>query len=57
MKDEDRLTILKIKYDMVEKTEHGREISGVDVYRSVLEGGAKDLEGFREYLKKQGREL
>lgn len=55
--NENRLTILKIKNEMREKTKHGKEVSGMDVYKAVLDNGVKDLEEFRKYLKKQGRVL
>lgn len=54
--DENRKIILKIKNEMLE-TKHGKEISGMDVYKAVLEHKVTDLEGFRVYLKKQGRDL
>ncbi len=49
--------ILKIKNEMREKTLHGKDISGGDVYSAVIDQGVKDLNGFREYLEKQGRAL
>lgn len=55
--DENRLTILKIKNEMREKTKHGKEVSGMDVYKAVLDNGVRDLEEFRRYLKEQGRVL
>lgn len=54
--DEYRKIILKIKNEMLE-IKHGNEISGMDVYKAVLEHRVNDLAGFRDYLKKQGREL
>lgn len=55
--DENRNIILKIKNDMREKTKHGKEVSGMDVYKAVLENNVKNLSEFRKYLKKQGRIL
>lgn len=55
--DTTRIIILKIKNEMREKTKHGKEVSGVDVYKAVLDNGVKDLEGFSQYLKQRGREL
>lgn len=54
--NENRKIILKIKNEML-NTKHGREISGMDVYRAVLEKGVNDLNGFRDYLKQRDREL
>lgn len=54
--NENRLTILKIKNEMLQ-TKQGKEISGMDVYKAVIEEGISNLEGFSQYLKKQGREL
>jgi len=51
--DINRAIILKIKNEMREKIKHGKEISGIDVYKAVLENGVRDLEGFRQYLKKK----
>lgn len=57
LNDTNREIILKIKNEMREKTKHGKEISGIDVYNAVLDSEVKDLEGFRQYLKQLGREL
>lgn len=54
--DENRKIILKIKNEMLD-IKLGKEILGMDVYKVVLESGVKDLSGFREYLKKQNRDL
>lgn len=54
--NEKREIILKIKNEMLQ-TKHGKEISGLDVYKAVLEKDVKDLEGFKKYLKRQGRDL
>lgn len=55
--DENRKIILKIKNEMREKTKHGKEVSGMDVYKAVLENNVNNLSEFRKYLKKQGRIL
>lgn len=57
LNDDTREIILTIKNEMREKTKHGKEVSGMDVYKAVLDAGVKNLEEFKEYLKKQGREL
>ena len=57
LNDENRLTILKIKNEMRESTKHGKEVSGMDVYKAVLEKGVKNLIEFGSYLKNQGRVL
>lgn len=57
LNNDNRSIILNIKNEMRDKTEHGREVSGMDVYKAVLDEEITDLEGFREYLKKQGRDL
>ena len=57
LNDKNRLTILKIKNEMRESTKHGKEVSGMDVYKAVLEKGVKNLTEFRSYLKNQGRVL
>ncbi len=54
--NDNREIILKIKNEML-NTKHGKEISGMDVYKAVLEKNVKNLDGFRDYLKQQGREL
>lgn len=54
--NENREIILKIKNEML-NTKHGKEISGMDVYKAVLEKGIKDLNGFRDYLKEKGKDL
>ncbi|MDO8609712.1 MAG: hypothetical protein Q7R95_04135, partial [bacterium] len=53
--DENKEIILKIKNEML-NTKYGKEISGMDIYKAVLENKVIDLNGFREYLIKQGRE-
>ena len=53
---ENKEIILKIKNEML-NTNHGKEISGMDVYKAVLENKVVDLNSFRDYLKQQGREL
>lgn len=55
--DETREIILTIKNEMREKTKHGKEVSGMDVYKAVLDNGVKNLEEFKGYLEKQDREL
>ncbi len=54
---ENRDIILSIKNEMREKTLHGKEVTGGAVYKAVLESNVKNLDGFRDYLKKQGRDL
>ena len=41
LNEENRLIILKIKNEMRDKTKHGKEVSGIDVYKAVLENGVK----------------
>ncbi len=55
--DEIRLRILKIKNEMREETKHGKEVSGMDVYKAVLDHNVKTLGEFKKYLKGQGRKL
>ena len=55
LNEENRLIILKIKNEMRDKTKHGKEVSGIDVYKAVLENGVKNLKQFRKYLKEQGK--
>ena len=52
--DKNRELILKIKNEMRIKLKHGTKISGIDVYKAVLENGVKSLNEFRDYLKKSG---
>lgn len=55
--DKSRMLILKIKNKMREKTKHGKEVSGMDVYKAVLDNDVKTLGEFKRYLKDRGREL
>lgn len=52
-----RKTILKIKNEMREKLEYGKKISGVDVYKAVLDHKIKNLNEFVKYLKKMERDF
>lgn len=55
--NESRKTILKIKNEMREKLDYGKKISGVDVYRAVLESKVENLNEFVKYLKRIGRDF
>ena len=47
---EKRLIILKIKNE-IRKTKYGKNISGMEVCRAVLEREVKNLKEFKKYLK------
>lgn len=57
LNNENRSVILKIKNEMRDKTTYGKQVSGMDVYKAVLDEGITTLEDFEKYLRKQGREL
>ncbi|MBU0976215.1 MAG: hypothetical protein ABIE03_05750 [Patescibacteria group bacterium] len=50
--DKNREIILKIKYEMRKKLKHGTKISGIDVYRAVFNEGVKNLDEFKDYLRR-----
>jgi hypothetical protein len=52
--DRDRAIILKIKNEMREKLEFGKKISGMEVYKAVLDKNVKNLKEFKDYLSKTG---
>lgn len=57
LSDEKRKIILEIKNVLTKSPKHRKEIFSIDVYRAVLEEGVKDLEGFKKYLRRTGREF
>lgn len=55
--EEKRRTILEIKDQIASNPKYRKQIFSMDIYEAVLDYGIKDLEGFKEYLRKSGREL
>ena len=52
-----RIAILQIKSQVCDNPKYHKEFSSVDIYEAVLLFGVKDIEGFREYLAKKGKNL
>ena len=57
LNDQNRRIILEIKNTMREEFPHGKKISGIDVYNAVLENKVTNLEEFKHYLLKLGRNV
>ena len=47
--------ILIIKNQVKEQLPRGKQITGIDVYKAVLENGVTNLEEFKHYLGKSGK--
>jgi hypothetical protein len=54
---ENKKIILQIKDKIYDNSKYRKEIFAVDVYKAVIENGVIDLEGFKQYLANQGRNL
>jgi len=55
--EETRIIILQIKSQVCDNPKYHKSFSSVDIYEAVLLSGVKDMDGFREYLSKQGKSL
>ena len=55
--DENKKIILQIRNQIHKSQKYRKEIFSTDVYRAVIENRVNNLEGFKEYLKKQGKSL
>lgn len=55
--EESRIAILQIKSQVCDNPKYHKAFSSVDIYEAVLLSGVKDMDGFREYLSKQGKTL
>lgn len=55
--EEKRKIILEIKNEIASHPKYRKEIFSMDIYQAVLDHGVTNLEEFREYLKRTGREL
>lgn len=49
--------ILSIKSQVHENPKYRKDFYSVDIYNAVIRENVRDLEGFKEYLKKSGRNL
>lgn len=55
LKLEHRLPILEIKDQIADHPKYRKEIFSTDIYKAVIEDGAKNIEDFKKYLSKTGR--
>lgn len=55
--EESRITILHIKSLVCDNPKYHKVFSSVDIYEAVLLSNVTDLDGFKEYLLKQGKSV
>jgi hypothetical protein len=55
LSDERRIAILRIKSTWALAADYGRTVRSVDVYRAVLDGGAKSPDAFAAWLNERDR--
>lgn len=55
--DENRKIILEIKSQIHDNPKYRKSIFSIDIYKAVIENGVTDLDGFKKYLEKTGRNL
>ncbi|MEI6843324.1 MAG: hypothetical protein WCK48_02370 [bacterium] len=57
MTEESRNNILLIKSGVHDNPKYHKKFFSVDIYEAVLLFGVREMEGFKEYLSKQGKSL
>ena len=57
LSNEKVLTILKLKSALSDHPQYRKKIFSIDIYKAVIKGEVKDIEGFKQYLEKSGRTI